>query len=32
MTKQPETDEELAAVHVNGPSKLHNAPVHLADV
>jgi GrpB-like predicted nucleotidyltransferase (UPF0157 family) len=30
MTKGPETDEELAAVHVNGPSAPHNATVELA--
>jgi GrpB-like predicted nucleotidyltransferase (UPF0157 family) len=28
--KPPETDAELAAIHVNGPSPPHNATVHLA--
>jgi GrpB-like predicted nucleotidyltransferase (UPF0157 family) len=27
--KPPETDAELAAIHVNGPSPPHNATVHL---
>jgi GrpB-like predicted nucleotidyltransferase (UPF0157 family) len=28
--KAPETDEEMAAIHVNGPSPVHNASVQLA--
>ena len=28
--KPPETDEEMAAVHVSGTARLHNATVHLA--
>ena len=30
MAKGPETDEEMAAVHVNGLSPPHNGAVHLA--
>jgi GrpB-like predicted nucleotidyltransferase (UPF0157 family) len=30
MTKAPETDEEMAAIHVNGPSPPHNATVQLS--
>ena len=28
--KAPETDEEMAAIHVEGTAQLHNATVHLA--
>ena len=28
--KPPETDEEMAAIHVGGPARLHNATVYLA--
>jgi GrpB-like predicted nucleotidyltransferase (UPF0157 family) len=31
MSKKPETDEEMAAVRLDGPVPLHNAPIDLSD-